>query len=329
MGSYRVAEMQNKIAVIGECMLEVSGLSNDGFLNSGFVNKEPQQTLAATLSFGGDTLNTAIYLARLGVAVDYVTALGDDSLSAWMLSQWQAEGVGCDLVARFPHSVPGLYLIQVDEHGERNFLYWRAQSPATKIFDDKSDANHLFEKLLAYQHIYLSGISLSLYAEPARARLFDFLARYRMQGGQVIFDSNHRPRLWSSPEAARDAYEPMYRLADLALPTDEDEQMLYGEARPEEIVKNLQSFGIKEVVLKMGRDGCLISQGAALELVPAEAVPVTDSTAAGDAFNAGFIAAKMQGKNSTEAALLGHKLASSVLQHRGAIIPLSAMPSKE
>ena len=348
--------MQNKIAVIGECMLELSGISHDGTSpdkkpTHGFVNKEPQQTLAGSLSFGGDTLNTAVYLARLGVGVDYVTALGDDSMSAWMLSQWRAEGVGCELVARFPHSVPGLYLIQVDENGERSFLYWRAQSPATKLFDDANAASNLFEKLFAYQHIYLSGISLALYAEPARQRLFDFLAQYRMHGGHVIFDDNYRPKLWSSPEVARDAYERMYRLTDLALPTDEDEQLLYGEAEPEKIIKNLQSLGVTEIVLKIGSNGCLISQGAISEgilegksegisegmsegilevmpeLIPAEEVPVIDTTAAGDSFNAGFIAAMMQGKSSTEAAKSGHTLAASVIQHQGAIIPVSAMPS--
>ena len=334
--------MQNKIAVIGECMLELSGISHDGTSpdkkpTHGFVNKEPQQTLAGSLSFGGDTLNTAVYLARLGVGVDYVTALGDDSMSAWMLSQWRAEGVGCELVARFPHSVPGLYLIQVDENGERSFLYWRAQSPATKLFDDANAASNLFEKLFAHQHIYLSGISLALYAEPARQRLFDFLAQYRMHGGHVIFDDNYRPKLWSSPAIARDAYERMYRLTDLALPTDEDEQLLYGEAEPEKIIKNLQSLGVTEIVLKIGRNGCLISQGAISttattaelmpELIPAEEVPVIDTTAAGDSFNAGFIAAMMQGKSSTEAAKSGHTLAASVIQHQGAIIPVSAMPS--
>ena len=308
--------MRNKIAVIGECMLEVSSLSND----------DAQRSLPSSLSFGGDTLNTAVYLARLGVEVDYVTGLGDDSMSSWMLSQWRAEGVGCNLVARFVNSVPGLYMIQLDEKGERSFLYWRADSPATRIFDDASEAEELFEKLLGYQQIYLSGISLALYAEPARHRLFDFLTRYRAQGGKVVFDGNYRPRLWSSPEVARDAYEHMYRISDLVLPTDEDEEMLFGTEKPEEVVKRLQSFGVEEVVLKMGPNGCLLARGHELELVPSQQVTVVDSTAAGDSFNAGFLASKIRGDSSETAALAAHKLASTVIQYRGAIIPLAEMP---
>ena len=200
--------MRNKVAVIGECMLEVSTMGGDGNHSS----------LSAGLSFGGDTLNTAIYLARLGIDVDYVSALGDDDMSGWMLDQWRAEGVGCNLVSRIENTVPGLYLIQIDEHGERSFLYWRANSPATRLFDNAAEADVMFEQLSAYQHIYLSGISLAIYTEAARHRLFDFLKKYRAKGGEVIFDGNYRPRLWASPEVARDAYETMYRLADLVLP---------------------------------------------------------------------------------------------------------------
>ncbi|MDA9240748.1 PfkB family carbohydrate kinase [bacterium] len=111
-------------------MLEVSSLTGDS----------NQSSLPAGLSFGGDTLNTAIYLARLGIDVDYVSALGDDEMSSWMLSQWRSEGVGCNLVSRVENTVPGLYMIQIDDQGERSFLYWRSNSPATRMFDNASEA---------------------------------------------------------------------------------------------------------------------------------------------------------------------------------------------
>jgi 2-dehydro-3-deoxygluconokinase len=309
--------MRNKIAVIGECMLEVSSLAGG----------DKQQSFPAQLSYGGDTLNTSIYLARLGVEVDYVSALGDDSMSAWMLAQWREEGVGCNLVARYPDSVPGLYMIQVDDQGERSFLYWRENSPATRLFDDPVAASELFDKLLGYPQIYLSGITLALYAEPARHRLFDFLARYRDQGGKVIFDGNYRPRLWTGPEVARDAYEHMYRVCDLVLPTDEDEAMLFGVEEPEAVLSRLRSYGVGEVVLKMGPNGCWIGSDSETEWLASESVEVVDSTAAGDSFNAGYMAAKFGGSTAADAAKQAHKLASTVIRYRGAIIPAAAMPS--
>src|SRR5436190_19855198 len=102
----------SKVACIGECMIEL---------------KQAQGTEAGLLSrgYGGDTLNTAVYLARLGVAVDYVTALGDDPLSGEMLAGWRDEGVGTGLVPRLPGRLPGPYLIRTDPGGELRFLYQR------------------------------------------------------------------------------------------------------------------------------------------------------------------------------------------------------------
>ena len=218
-------------------------------------------------------------------------------------------------------------MIQIDDHGERSFLYWRANSPATRMFDDAAEAEVMFEKLAAYQHIYLSGISLAIYTEAARHRLFEFLKNYRAKGGHVIFDGNYRPRLWASPEVARDAYEQMYRLADLVLPTDEDEALLFGSETPEQVVARLKSFGVSDVVLKMGEKGCLIGAESGTDAVAAEVVKVVDSTAAGDSFNAGFMASRFKGQDLTTACRAANRLASVVIQHRGAIIPVEAMPA--
>ena len=79
--------------------------------------------------YGGDTLNTAVYLARLGVGVDYVTALGDDPLSDEMIAGWQAEGIGTERVIRLPGKLPGLYMIETNSAGERRFYHWRDAPP--------------------------------------------------------------------------------------------------------------------------------------------------------------------------------------------------------
>ncbi len=90
--------------------------------------------------YGGDTLNTAVYLARLGVGVDYITALGDDSLSDEMIAGWAAEGVGTRRVARLPGKLPGLYMIQTDDKGERRFFHWRDSAAARSLMDLPRDA---------------------------------------------------------------------------------------------------------------------------------------------------------------------------------------------
>ena len=308
--------MSQRIAIIGECMLELSH-GDDAEANG---------HTTMTLSYGGDTLNTAVYLSRLGAAVDYVTALGDDSMSDWMLEQWRAEGVGCDLVVRLEDSVPGLYMIQTDERGERSFLYWRDNAPAKRLFDEKSRANQLFDRLVDYDWIYLSGITLALYREAALQRFIGLMERYREGTGKIVFDGNYRPRLWGSASEAREAFEAVCRLTDIALPTLDDELLLFGDMDRAAVIQRLARWGVAEIGLKMGPDGCLVLAHSSESLVRSRNVTVVDTTAAGDSFNAGYLAARIAGASATQAADAGHDLASVVIQHRGAIIPAEKMP---
>lgn len=312
--------MQKRVAVIGECMLEVN-------LGSDYRSHPSEARLAAALSFGGDTLNTALYMSRLGAAVEYVTALGDDHLSEWMVRQWQAEGIGCELVVREANGTPGLYLIETSASGERTFHYWRDRSPARRLLDNPAAARQLFDQLQRFSAIYLSGISLAILSPYGRECLFDFLADFRHGDGKVIFDGNYRPRLWSSETLTRKAYEKIYRLTDIALPTMEDETALFSDTSADSIVGRLQDWGVAEVVLKMGADGCIITcDDGNPQLVTANKVTPLDTTAAGDSFNAGYLSRRLQGDSAEVAAKVGHKLAATVIQHRGAIIPVSAMP---
>ncbi len=308
--------MPQSIVTIGECMLELTRQPGEKSASS----------LPMAMSYGGDTLNSAVYLARQGIAVDFATALGDDPMSSWLLDQWRSEGVGCDLVDIYPGSVPGLYLVEVDDQGERSFYYWRDSSPARRLFEDEDRANKLFARLANYDWVFLSGISLAIYNAASRQRLFKLLATYRASGGKVIFDGNYRPRLWPSKEATQEAYQTMYQLTDLALPTIEDEQALFGDAGQEQVIERLQSWGVGEIVLKMGEHGCRVISGAEQVLVPSNKVQVVDTTSAGDSFNAGYLAARLRGIAPAVAAKNGHRLASVVIQHRGAIIPMAAMP---
>lgn len=308
--------MAQSIAMMGECMLELT--RQDSQQSAG--------SLPMNLSYGGDTLNSAVYLARQGITVDFVTALGDDPMSAWLVGQWRAEGVGCDLIEFEPNGVPGMYLIETDTMGERSFYYWRDNTPARRLLSDNRRAEALFAQLADRDWLCLSGITLAIYDEASRQRLFELLADYRRSGGKVAFDSNYRPKLWPSMQQTRQAYEMMYQLTDLALPTIEDEQAVFGDRDQAGIVERLMDLGVSEIVLKMGENGCLVLSGGEKELVAARKVLVVDTTSAGDSFNAGYLAARLSGKPATQCAESGHRLASIVIQHKGAIIPGSHMP---
>ncbi|AFU99267.2 sugar kinase [Simiduia agarivorans] len=304
-----------KIAVLGECMLEISLASATSAGSS----------LPANLAFGGDVLNTAVYLSRLGCPVDFVTAVGDDKMSYWLLNQWQQEGVGCAQVQRIPDHAPGMYLISTDATGERSFSYWRDQSPARKLFNDSGRAEQIFDQLMRYPWLYLTGISLAILPPEARSRLLRFLEHYRAAGGKVAFDSNYRPRLWGDKADAVRAFEQIYRQVDVALLTLEDEQALFGNGGLQQHQQRLLDYGIPELVIKQGPEGASIIAGELNTIVPAQRVRPVDTTSAGDSFNAGYLAERIGGKDPVASAKTAHRLAALVIQHRGAIIPRRLM----
>ncbi|PWC55263.1 sugar kinase [Azospirillum sp. TSO22-1] len=304
-----MSNQMGRVASLGECMLELV--------------RRPDGTL--TMGFGGDTLNTAVYLARLGVAVDYVTALGDDAHSDAMAAAWRAEGVGTGHLLRVPGRVPGLYMIETDPAGERRFLYWRDSAPARDLFM-LPESPALIEALEGYDLLYLSGISLAIWGECGRDVLFPLLDRVRKRGGRVAFDTNWRPRLWPDKAVARRAFDEMLRHTDIALPGVPDLQGLYGDADAAAALARVRAAGVPEIVLKLETPGCIVSRGDTATEVPAERVgTVVDTTAAGDSFSAGYLAARLAGQDPAQAARAAHHLAALVIQHRGAIIPREAM----
>jgi 2-dehydro-3-deoxygluconokinase len=296
-----------RIACIGEAMIELSDLAAaDG---------------RAAMGVAGDTFNTAIYLARAlagrGWSVDYVTALGTDSLSERIFGAMAEEGIGATHVARLPDRLPGLYAIELDPSGERRFLYWRSESAARAMF---GPGGVDLSTLARFDVLCLSGITLAILPPEARARLTAFCADRRAAGATVVFDSNYRPRLWPDAGTARAAMEAMWRATSIALPSRDDEAALWGEAEAADILKRLARWGVDEVALKDGASGPVLS-GGAREGRYAPAPRVVDTTAAGDSFNAGYLAARLTGADPVAAAEAGHALAARVIGHRGAILP--------
>lgn len=304
--------MTGRVACLGECMIELRERP-DGLLSRGF---------------GGDTLNTAVYLARLGVAVDYVTALGDDAHSDAMLQAWGAESVGTELVLRLPGRVPGLYLIQTDARGERRFSYWRGEAPVRQLFD-VAETPRIEAGLAAAGLVYLSGITLSLFQGSARERLFAALANARAAGARIAFDTNFRPRGWPDREEACAVYRRMLGLSDLVLAGVEDFALMQGGATVSEVAADLRAAGVAEAVVRLPEPGCIVLAGGEEQPVPVpERLTPVDTTAAGDSFAAAFIAARLAGLAPARAATAGHRLAGEVIRHPGAIIPRAAMPAR-
>ncbi|MGV6806093.1 MAG: sugar kinase [Ruegeria sp.] len=284
-----------RIACIGEAMIELS-------MNGS----------TAQVGVAGDTLNTAIYARRMApeLNVDYITCLGDDPFSVRIRTSMSEHGIGISNAKTIVGASPGLYAITTAPNGERSFTYWRSKSAARRLFSDKD-----FSLLAEYDALYLSGISVAILPHTIRLALLKWLNATPVK---LIYDSNYRPRLWENAETARSINSQLWMRADVALPSIDDEMALFDETAEQVIARFAEHSGVG--ALKRGEEGP-ISIGIEVQQDYVAAPKVVDTTAAGDSFNGGYLAALLTGKPQAQALMAGHLLAASVVQHRGAIIP--------
>ncbi len=278
-----------------------------------------------TQQCGGDTFNTAIYLARDGIPTAFASALGDDPYSDTVVALAEAEGVATDMILRCPGRLPGLRLIGSAPQGTQQATRidsWQEAAPARELFE-LPNWGRIAESLTAAQLIFFTGITLSLYSNVGIGRLLAAVELARQQGALVAFDPNFRPRGWKGDLArTRTVFAEALKRVDIALPAYDDEAVLWGDPSPEATIERLQAFGITEIVVKNGPNSALVAVSGQNQAVPVPDVVVpVDPTAAGDAFNAGYLAARLSGCGPAEAVNTAHKLAGNVIRHPGALVP--------
>lgn len=273
-------------------------------------------------AFAGDTLNTAWYLARLGLPTRYLTRVGADGISDAFVAFLRESGIGAEAVSRDAERTMGLYMIELDG-AERRFLYWRDSSAARRLADD---ADRLAAGLAGAELIHISGITLAVIGAEGRANLAAALAQARRQGARVSFDPNLRRRLWPDDATARAAQAAIYSVTDIALPSFDDEAALWGDASPRETAARLAQLGVAEIVVKNGAGAAQIhADGASAEILATQVTEARDTTGAGDSFNAGYLAARLRGAAQADACGFAHGLAAEVVRWPGALAPAQAV----
>ena len=309
MNFLRRADKSLRIVGVGEAMVEFAPV-RDGLFKRGFA---------------GDTLNTSWYLRRLlpnAFRISYATRAGTDAISKEFVAFVEASGIEPNAIARDPNRTLGLYTITLDG-SERRFSYWRENSAARQLADNPTIlANAIADAAL----IYLSGITLAVIGERGRENLTEALKQARASGARVAFDSNIRLRLWPNEAEAKSAIKMFLSLTDVALPSFDDEANLWRDKTPESTLQRLHDAGIGEIVVKNGSNPALVLSEETVSAV--DAVPVqgaSDTTAAGDSFNAAYLAARCVGQTPLFSCALAHKLAGEVVRHPGALAPLEAI----
>ncbi len=299
--------MTHKLLAIGEVMAEIRQDQAAGF----------------AVGFAGDTYNTAVYFARAhgaaAGAVSYLTAVGTDPLSQAFRRAATDEGIDLSHTQTDPARNIGVYAVATDAQGERSFSYWRSASAARQMFAAPSVEVSLPPAAITY----LSGITLAILSPDARTRLMAHLRhRSKHQQGLIAFDPNYRPSLWESAAVARDCIERMWEIADIALPSIDDEMTLFADTSEEAVIDRFAGRRWTACAIKRGERGPLSPALTAAEhpAFPA-ATRVVDTTAAGDSFNGAYLAALLEGQGEAACLSAGHAMASRVIGGHGAILP--------
>ncbi len=273
------------------------------------------------MGFAGDTFNTAWYLAQISTETEvaYFTAVGDDDLSAEMLGFIRASSISDAHVQVVPNKTVGFYRIPLKE-GERSFTYWREASAARELAANERALNAALDQA---DLVYFSGITLAILDEPSRDTLLRSIERARNNGKIIAFDPNLRPRLWRTTKNMTTTVMRAANLADLVLPSFEEESLWFRDCDPMATLDRYSELGVSHVVVKDGGNPVVFQSEPMGTQVPFPPIGIPeDTTAAGDSFNAGVLNGLTSGRDLQKSIQEGCALAGRVVQESGALVPV-------
>ena len=286
---------------IGECMVELSS-SKYGKYNLGFA---------------GDTANTAIYLSRLGATTSYITSVGKDNLSKKMINYLNKEKILTNNILINSSKTIGLYLIENDKKGEREFFYWRSDSAAKTLFDN-IDITKFAKKFSNCDAIYFSGITLSTYNTQNINKFYLLLKILKKNNVKIYIDLNIRLKNWLNISIANKVIKKFSFLCNIIFISNEDLASLK--------IKSLKDFvsqySINALVIYRHGNGMIkiYKDKEFLKFNIKFEKKVLDATGCGDAFNASFLINYMKHNNLGDCIKSAHKLGKKVAFTKGAII---------
>ena len=267
---------------------------------------------------GGEPTNLSRNMALMGKKVALVACVGSDNLGQHILEQLQLTDIDTRFIQRSNHAPTTIILVAKTLEGSPDFIPYRGADahiqPNQALFDAVSETRIL----------HTSAFALS--KEPARTTILQAIKNAREYGALISLDPNYHPDVWPDTANFLTLIQQTFQLVDITKPSLDDCERIFAPGLdPTEYCQRFHEWGAKTVILSMGSKGVTLStsSGERYTLHPNE-ISVADVTGAGDAFWAGFLSAKLDGKSDLDAALLGQALAEIKIETVG---PLDEIPS--
>lgn len=250
---------------------------------------------------GGSAANTIVGLSRLGMKTGYIGKVGKDEDGKFLLEDLKREGVDTHNVI-VEDGRTGNALILVDDNGNRAIIVDPGVNDTIRF--DEIDLDFVSK----FKVLHLTSFICKLSDESFKSQK----KLVKMFEGYISFD----PGIIYAQRGI-DELKPILTHVDILLLNKTEIEELTG-LNYRDGASELINMGISVVVVKLGEDGCYITDGSKEIAVPSFKVEVVDTTGAGDAFNAGFLYGFLKGKDLEECGRLGNLVASKCIQKLGA-----------
>lgn len=295
-------QQKTNIAIIGECLIELT--SNGSLAESSTLNKY----------FGGDTVTTAVAVARLGEKPAYITKVGNDGFSEFIISSLQKENIDTSMI-KTNDEQNGMYII-ANNQGKKELLYYKRKTAATKLSIEDLPEEYIKQLKL----VYSTGIVQSLSAG-SRELVRESFRVARENEVTTAYDPNYTSCFMNSNDT-REFLEEIVEYTDIIfLSLKNDAVSLYEVDSTEQIMKYFWDKGVKIVVIKSHIDnGYYTGYNGNISFTEFyNTAKAVDVTASGDVFNGGFIYAITNGYQPAEAAKFASVVSGLQTQNYGAI----------
>ncbi|WP_337098267.1 carbohydrate kinase family protein [Paenibacillus sp. YIM B09110] len=290
------------LLTIGELLVDmISNEYDDTFQNDGY-----------TKFFGGSPSNISINTSKLGINSRIFSAVGDDGLGTYLIDRLRKEGMDTNGIQRTDYSTS---MVVVS----------KSQSTPIPIFYRGADYHLTYtptleDALIKSKIVHFSCWPLSML--PARQTVERVMEAARAHNALIGFDPNYHPMIWAKHEDGVQYIKSVIPKVDVIKPSEDDAKRLFGEDTPANQVEKFLELGAKLVIMTLGKDGAIVSNGTETRTFDTMATDIVDTTGAGDAFWSGFYAAVIKGYPLEQALNLGFAVSAYKLKHTGAVVEL-------
>lgn len=248
-----------------------------------------------TKSIGGAEANVAIALSRLGFTTGWISKLGDDEFGRYVRYALQGEGINLSHVTSDSILPTGILFKEQYHNANPNVYYYRKGAAVTSLTANDINKDYISKARILHVTGIMPALSKSTYEAT-----FQALTYAKKSNVQISFDPNLRLKLWNI-ETARTTLLEMAQFADIIFPGLDEAEFMLGLSEPKEICNKFHDMGISTVVLKLGKDGCLVSNdGKIIKIDGYHVHRLIDTVGAGDGFAAGFLAGILSNKSLHE-----------------------------